>query len=477
MTLKPYYSTDRSINASRKRRGRVACLGGSTAVLISLMMLAVVPAPEKFIPLSIRQRTLAVVDPTDYFKDRPDDYYQSLRQSTRRVQEEASGAIDNGPEQPHVATNGETVYGVPFPEPRVGMPFPEPRVGIPFPEPRVGMPFPEPRIGEGNAVSSTKEKKGRNPEVVIITPTAPPVSLPPVRLVDKPSAAPVDLPTKAPTSPPTSPPTNPPTTAPMFTPTNAPVVPPTDPPTDPPTAVPSVLLVLAPRVEGAPPSLQPSPAPQVPLGTRPNVYSFYTQRESNLPELDDALIEKWKSAWERAGYNPKVLDTETAAQHPEYRQYKSAIDSVLATSSVSKPKDLVPCYLRYLAMTVVGGGMMVDLDMTPKSVASESNAIQDIPDKFTLYCNFDTADPKADWVKQVETQSGLPCAAMAGADEWYRIGKLMGWVAQTNFDQSVWTDAHALQFMKATGDVKMQKKEVAQSWRTSGWDRCHFRYV
>lgn len=207
------------------------------------------------------------------------------------------------------------------------------------------------------------------------------------------------------------------------------------------------------------------------------VYSFYTVRERNREDTDKSMIRAWEQSWKTAGYDPRVLTTADAAQHPEYAQYKLAMEATLATSSVRKPQELIPCYLRYLAMNVVGGGMMVDLDMTPKFIASESNVTHSTPEKFTVHCNFDTPDPKADWVKQVETQNGLPCAAIAGADEWYRIGKLMGWVAQVNFDQPVWTDAHSLQFMTATGEVKMEKDEVAQSWRPRGWDRCHFRYV
>lgn len=193
------------------------------------------------------------------------------------------------------------------------------------------------------------------------------------------------------------------------------------------------------------------------------------------------MMEAWKLAWSTAGYDPRILTVEVAAQHAEYAQFRGATAAALVDSKTRKPVELIPCYLRYLAMTVVGGGMMVDLDMTPKSLASEMNVELENNNppnnKFTVHCNIVTPDPKVDWVQQVETQNGLPCAAVASASEWYRIGKLAGWVASQRQFEPVWTDAHSLQFLTATGEVNMVKGEVAQSWRTRGWDRCHFRYV
>lgn len=441
-------------------------MGGSTVCFLSLM-LVLLPAPDKFNPLGIRQRTLAVVDATSYFKDKPNEYYESLRQSARRAQEDIS----------------EQLIGVPAPEPEL---------------------IDEgPRLVDGEDTSDKEGRVGGNPEVIIITPTAPPVNDPTkVVEIETPSEPPVRPPSEPPVKPPSEPPIKPPSEPPVKLPSDMPITPasesptktPTEPPTDAsvtsltnqPTAMPSLTLTLEKRA-GIDPSVEPSSSPSVssspsyaqpiPVTTLPNVFSFYANRQDNLPELDDAMMKKWKGAWENAGYNARVLTVDDAAQHPEYGQYRDAINAVLATSNVWKPQELVPCYLRYLAMAVVGGGMMVDLDMTPKTIASESNVVQSDADRFTVHCNFDTPDPKLDWVKQVETQNGLPCAAMASADEWYRIGKLMGWVASENLAETVWTDAHALQFMTATGDVKMVKDEVAQSWRTSGWDRCHFRQV
>jgi hypothetical protein len=224
------------------------------------------------------------------------------------------------------------------------------------------------------------------------------------------------------------------------------------------------------------PSNEPSLAPlTAPTQSKPNVFVFYVKRRRNLAEEDEQLMQAWTHAWQSSGYNARVLTIDDAVQHPEYVAFSDDIDAILTASSVYRPEELKACYLRYLAMSVAGGGMMVDLDMTPKNLATATNTT--VPDKFTMYCNFETPNPKMDWIKQVETQSGLPCAAVAPSGEWLRVGKLMGWVAKQHLDQRVWTDAHALQFLTNYDEISLEKREMAQSWRTSGWDRCHLRYV
>ena len=207
-----------------------------------------------------------------------------------------------------------------------------------------------------------------------------------------------------------------------------------------------------------------------------NVYAFYVPRPRSMQAKELDMIERWKAAWSAQGYNPIVLEVSEAEQHPEFNQYSQAITSLIANADRHWDPDLRDCYFRYLAMAAQGGGLMVDLDTTPRAHASTYSNTK--PDKFTFQCGMaNTPDPQQDWLRQVETQNGLPCVAMGSAAEWERVAKVLGWVSGHHDNIKVWTDMQSLMFLERYDDVTMNKIERAKSWRTRGYDKCYFRYV
>ena len=89
------------------------------------------------------------------------------------------------------------------------------------------------------------------------------------------------------------------------------------------------------------------------------VYTYYKP----VPGIDDKhenkLIELWKSSWAKYGWVPKVLGERDAQKHTHFKEY---------VCTVSKYPTICPigyntaCYVRWLAMEVVGGGFMCDYD-------------------------------------------------------------------------------------------------------------------
>ena len=210
-------------------------------------------------------------------------------------------------------------------------------------------------------------------------------------------------------------------------------------------------------------------------GTGVPIYAFYAPRKKNLVEKDLAMIDRWKQAWSAEGFEPTVLTIQDAEQHPEFQDYAQAIDYVIAHADRRWDPELRDCYFRFLAMSAAGGGIMVDLDMTPKQNVTIEDSL--MHNKFALHCGFDAPDPKEDWVHQLNTQNGLPCMAMGSAAEWLRVGKVLGWVTKHHDNHKLWTDMHSLMFLERYQDIDFLETERAQSWRTSGWDKCYFRYV
>lgn len=103
-----------------------------------------------------------------------------------------------------------------------------------------------------------------------------------------------------------------------------------------------------------------------------NVYTYYQPVLDNQNEL----ISVWKRSWQKYGWTPVVIDENIAKQHPEFRRY---FERIIQLPTVNPLAYETACYLRWLAMVVVGGGLMTDYDVmnygfTPMNLLSAQKA-------------------------------------------------------------------------------------------------------
>lgn len=147
---------------------------------------------------------------------------------------------------------------------------------------------------------------------------------------------------------------------------------------------------------------------------------IYTYHEF-VPEIPHGhkLLDLWKSSWEKAGWDPIVLDRSHAEQHPNYSEY---IEKYKALPSINPPGYELACYLRWLAMAVVGGGWMSDSDVIPYGFKPNTP-----PDMLTIWsygghicpCLVSgtsehytyTAKIFAEWVGETNLENGRPHAS------------------------------------------------------------------
>jgi len=213
------------------------------------------------------------------------------------------------------------------------------------------------------------------------------------------------------------------------------------------------------------------------MDSRKPVYAWYVKRPNNIIELEEELIERWKENWSQYGYNPQVLGVEDAKKLPEYEDFKDKIDHLFSTDSAKGKRNfkLKDCYYRYLAMAAKGGGMMVDLDTTPVSMAQNEEA----PEQFTLYCQVNSpSTDQSHLLQDLERQSGIPCAVSGKAEEWLRIAKLAIWVTKhVERDDIWWTDMHSILLLRSIDELTLLHTQVAQSSEVRGWDSCAFRFM
>jgi hypothetical protein len=99
----------------------------------------------------------------------------------------------------------------------------------------------------------------------------------------------------------------------------------------------------------------------LPIETRPVIHTYYDP----VPEIDgeDAqkLISLWREEWEKAGYKTVVLGREDAMAHPKSEKL---IEQFKKMPSINPAGYDLACYLRWLAMSQIGGWLS-DYDVMP----------------------------------------------------------------------------------------------------------------
>ena len=97
------------------------------------------------------------------------------------------------------------------------------------------------------------------------------------------------------------------------------------------------------------------------------VYTYYEEILSKKQEED--LIEICKKSWEKNGWKFIVLRENDAKEHPFYSEYKSIIKTF---PSINPETYDYHCYIRWLAMSRIGGGIMIDYDVINISLKEDS---------------------------------------------------------------------------------------------------------
>lgn len=112
-----------------------------------------------------------------------------------------------------------------------------------------------------------------------------------------------------------------------------------------------------------------------------NVYTYYMP----IPELYDEdsqrrLIEIWARSWQKQGWNPVVLDETHARAHPRYDFFR---EHFWALPTTYGHEYCGACFMRWLAVSAMGGGMLTDFDVINYSFAPREAD----PAKMIIFCD------------------------------------------------------------------------------------------
>lgn len=139
------------------------------------------------------------------------------------------------------------------------------------------------------------------------------------------------------------------------------------------------------------------------------VYTYYDHvdqifNDTNKTHTQHDLINICQKSWIFNGWNMIILNSDTAKKHPLYSEYHN---TVRGFPSINPEGYDYHCYMRWLAMAQVGGGVMIDYDVINYSL-SPSNQIIFNPyeDKLTVY------------------QQHVPCVVFGSGEQYLNICKI-----------------------------------------------------
>lgn len=108
------------------------------------------------------------------------------------------------------------------------------------------------------------------------------------------------------------------------------------------------------------------------------VYTYYEpidviDNNEGSQYLQNDLIDICRESWQLNGWELKVLSYNDAKQHPFYTEYSSTINKLPSFNPAAYEYH---CFMRWLAMSQVGGGLMIDYDVMNLSLKSNDLFLQ-----------------------------------------------------------------------------------------------------
>jgi len=100
-----------------------------------------------------------------------------------------------------------------------------------------------------------------------------------------------------------------------------------------------------------------------------HVYTYYEPLKMDRDYTEEDLIKVCAKSWEKNGWKLVVLNYEIAKSHDFYSSYSEVIKQL---PSVNPAYYDYHCYMRWLAMSKVGGGIMIDYDVANLSLTDDS---------------------------------------------------------------------------------------------------------
>ena len=115
----------------------------------------------------------------------------------------------------------------------------------------------------------------------------------------------------------------------------------------------------------------------------PVVFTYYTPVRKFSEQDQQQEIAVWRASWAKHGWAPTVLDRTHVERAPNWEELTALVARL---PTVNPPGYDLNCYLRWLALSNVGGGLLVDYDVvnlgyTPAQFSPAAELVCFCPDR------------------------------------------------------------------------------------------------
>ena len=109
----------------------------------------------------------------------------------------------------------------------------------------------------------------------------------------------------------------------------------------------------------------------------PVVHTYYEEIEGRDTKEQEWMLATWADSWRQYGWSPKVIGPPEAKTHPFYKMF---LERFMTFPTVNGKQYELACFIRWVAMVQVGGGLMVDYDVMnrgfrPSDLVSSQNKL------------------------------------------------------------------------------------------------------
>jgi hypothetical protein len=179
-------------------------------------------------------------------------------------------------------------------------------------------------------------------------------------------------------------------------------------------------------------------------------YTYFDSIPGSNPDQATRLLLLWKRNWAARGFDPIVLNEQHAREHELYPMLERKIQ---ALPSINVPAYERACYLRWLAMVTVGGGIMTDAD---------------------LFIYDDVKDFSGSTQKIISLQGHVPCCVFGPKVAYEDVVKQMIEYAVTEKDVEEGMNVPHVSdmYMFYRGGIKFTGRDVVKSYGEEGWEKA-----
>lgn len=101
---------------------------------------------------------------------------------------------------------------------------------------------------------------------------------------------------------------------------------------------------------------------------RTTVFTYFATPTDIGHGESNMVLELWKEGWRSRGWNPVVLRLMEASKHPKFAALKQAVATL---PYVGNKDEQAALFYRWLALDLMGGGLLVEVDQLPNAFTPE----------------------------------------------------------------------------------------------------------